>query len=178
MWSLWYPERWSSWKLAPPVCVSIPKTLSTVWLLQHLGHLVWWHSDSKVMQQKMPAYLKKGTPLKSTENLLAQVVGLTLPLTDWLLGRKETNFIMWLIYVHQSQYILFNPSKPLHFSSKNEISYFKSYCQEVEKPCKTMAVWPLRSMLFLYQQMLLWNSLHFSDLLCICETEMLTLWIN
>ena len=67
----------------PPACVSILKTLSAVWLLQCLSHLViQWHSDSKVMQQKMLAQLKKGMPLKSTENLIVWVVGLTLPFTD------------------------------------------------------------------------------------------------
>ena len=71
------------------MCVSIRKTLRTAWLLQYLSHLVSMVAQySKVMQQKMSAYLKKRTPLKSTENLLVQLVGLTLPLTDFWEGKK------------------------------------------------------------------------------------------
>ena len=71
------------------MCVSIRKTLRTAWLLQYLSHLLSMVAQySKVMQQKMSAYLKKRTPLKSTENLLVQLVGLTLPLTDFWEGKK------------------------------------------------------------------------------------------
>lgn len=46
-------------------------------------------SDSRVIQERMLMYLKKGVSLKSSENLILQVVGLTLLLTD--LARKEAN---------------------------------------------------------------------------------------
>lgn len=45
-------------------------------------------SDTRVIQQRMQ-YLKKGISLKTTENLIIWVVGLTLLLTD--LARKEAN---------------------------------------------------------------------------------------
>lgn len=46
-------------------------------------------SDTRVIQQRMLTYLKKGISLKTTENLIIWVVGLTLLLTD--LARKEAN---------------------------------------------------------------------------------------